>query len=75
MTEKDYNQVIKDGKAVIVNCDFGFMTRVTPLENGRAKIECTVDAWEIRGQAEAEYVRKAVDSWSKRLAEYDNRKP
>ncbi|MCR9061707.1 MAG: hypothetical protein NXI02_30565 [Rhodobacteraceae bacterium] len=71
MSEKDFNQFVREGKAVIANCNFGYMIRIEELEDGRAKIECPINGHEIRGPAEADHVRKAIDGWSKRLAEYD----
>lgn len=73
MSEKDFNQFVREGKAVIANCNIGFMIRIEELEDGRIKIECPINGHEIRGAAEADHVRQAINGWLKRLVEYDAR--
>lgn len=66
-----FNGPLPDGPSRIENVLFGFMVGVRELPNGQLTVECPADAPEIRGPAEAAYVRRALASWSQSLGKYD----
>lgn len=77
MTEEeilDITDAATKGKAIIINCDIGFMVRIIEQPDGRARIECPIDAYPIGGNAEAEHVRQAIESWTESLEAYDSSK-
>ncbi len=74
---EDENELLaafRKGESIIANCCIGFMVKVSETDDGKAKLECPVEAYEIRGPAEAEYVRQALVSWGDALALYDSKK-
>ena len=65
--ELEFIQAMRNGRSVIINCNFGFGVEVTESEDGRARIGVTQDPQPDIGPALHNFVVETVRNWTASL--------